>query len=168
MKKITIVLILLSLVSAFLVGCIQWETPEKYTLIHDSSGINSIRIYQDNYEAFYQANGKIYNYSDPNEPCGALLGEIPAEQYATFAKELTGLSFTKHHIIFLFPVSYDPNFYYGNYIVKIEYHDGSCELISDVIQRQFRVNEKYPDTLQYSADDEAWLAFLQNWVELPD
>ena len=161
MKKIIMVLLLISLVSTLLTGCIQWETAEKHELLQDTSNIKSIRIYSENTDS-------LYNYSDPNEPCGELLGEIPADQYAVFTKELTELSFTEHHLIFLFPVTYDPNFYYLGPIIKIEYNDGSCELISDSIQRQFRVNEKYPDTIEYGVEEECWLAFLQKWVEIPD
>ena len=68
----------------------------------------------------------------------------------------------------LLPIAVDPNFYYGYYIVKIEYRDGSCELISDSIQRQFRANEKYPDSIDYTIEQDAWLTFLQNWADLPD
>lgn len=168
MKKIIIFVLLISLVSTLLTGCIQWETSEKYELLQDIINIKSICVYQDNYEEFYEANGRSYNYSDPDEPCGALLGEIPTEQYVAFAEELTGLSFTDHHIIFLFPVTYDPNFYYAGPIVKIEYYDGSCELISRIIQRQFSINEKYSDLTRYGAKEEAWYTFLRNWVELPD
>ena len=168
MKKIIIVVLLISLVSTLLTGCIQWETSEKYELLQDITNIKSIRVHQDNYEEFEEANGRIYNYSDPDEPCGQLLGEIPSDQFAAFAEELTGLSYVEPHLIILFPVAYDPNFYYGNYIVKIEYHDGSCELISDIIQRKFAVNEKYPSTTDYNANEEAWLAFLEKWVDLPD
>ena len=167
MKKIIIAVLLISMVSTLLTGCIQWETPKKYELLQDTANIKSIRVYQDNSDAFYEANGRMYNYSDPDEPCGALLGEIPAEQYPAFAEELTRLSFTEHHIIFLFPVTYDPNFYYMGPIVKIEYYDGSCELISEIIQRKFVVNKKYPSTTDYTAQKEAWFAFLEKWVDLP-
>ena len=159
MKKLLLLVLLVIMLTVVLSGCIHWETNVKYELLFDPSEIESILVY---------AAADNYNYSDPIEPCGELLGEIPAEQYAVFTEELTGLPFVEPHLIILFPVTYDPNFYYGNYIVKIEYHDGSCELISDIIQRQFRVNEKYSDTFCYSAGDEAWLVFLKNWVELPD
>ena len=160
MKKIIIVVLLISLVSTLLTGCIQWDTSVQYELLQDISNIKSIRIYNENEMS--------YDYSDPVEPCGELLGEIPSEQFDAFTKELTGLPFLEHHIIFLFPVAYDPNFYYLGPIVKIEYNDGSCELISDSIQRQFKVNEEYPDTIQYGVEEECWLAFLRNWVDLPD
>ena len=163
MKKTILTVILLSLICTTLVGCIQWETPVSYELIHDPSDIKSIRIFitDDDSEV-------LYDYSDPDDPCGELLGEIPSEQFSAFTNELSGLSFVESHLIILFPVAYDSNFYYGSYIVKIEYHDGSCELISEYIQRQFRGNEKYPDTTRYNTEYETWLAFLRNWVEIPD
>lgn len=168
MRKIIPVVLLVALTCTLLTGCIQWQTKAEYTLLQDVSNIKSIRVYQDSMDTFSEENGRMYNYSDPNEPCGTLLGEIPADQYAVFTAELTGLSFVEHHIIFLVPVAYDPNFYYGDTIIKIEYYDGSCELISCFIQRQFSINEKYPDTTWYDTEDDAWDAFLQNWVDLPN
>ena len=163
MKKIVLTVILLSLICISLVGCIHWEISVSYELMYNLSDIKNIRIYSTDYDSEI-----LYNYSDPDDPCGELLGEIPSEQFAAFAEDLAGLSFVEPHLIILFPVAYDPNFYYGNYIVKVEYHDGSCELISDIIQRQFRVNEKYPDTTQYNTEQESWLTFLHNWVEIPN
>ena len=157
MKKIILSVLLFSLICTSLVGCIHWETPVRYELMHDHSNIKSIRI--------YSASESSYNYSDPNDPCGELLSEVSSEQFAAFAEKLSGLSFAEQHMILLIPVTYDPNFYYGNYIVKVEYHDGSCELISDIMQRQFRVDEKYPDMTRYGIEQEPWLAFLQNWVD---
>ena len=159
MKRTFQTLVLMSLICVILTGCIHWQTSEIYELKHDISEIKSIRIY---------STADNYSYSDPIEPCGELLGEIPAEQYAQFTEELTGLSFVESHMILLIPDSYDPNFYYGYYIVKIEYHDGSWELISDIIQRQFSANDRISSTTRYSTAQESWLAFLQNWVELPD
>ena len=163
MRKKIVSVMLLFFICVSLGGCIRWETPVHYGLMHDLSEIKSIRIYctDDDSE-------KLYNYSDPDDPCRVLLGEISSDQFAPFTEELIGLSRTESHLIFLFPVTYDPNFYYGNYLVKIEYHDGSCELISDLMQSQFKVDEKHPDVTRYAPDQEAWLAFLQNWVTLPD
>ena len=163
MKKIIIVLLLISLVSTLLTGCIQWETAEKYELLQDTSNIKSIRIYSENTDSEI-----LYNYSDPTEPCGELLGEIPSGQYDAFVEELLGLSYVDHHIIFLVPAAYDPNFYYLSPIVKIEYYDGSCELISSAIQRQFNVNEEYPDVTDYDVDDDAWNTFLGKWAALSE
>ena len=162
MKKFILTLTIMSLLCLSLAGCIAWKTSEDYELLQDISNIESIRIYSTNY-----SSDRIYDYSDPEDPCGALLGEILYEQFSQFVDELIGLSFVDEHLIILFPVAFDPNFYYGNYIVKIEYSDGSCELISDIIQRQFTVDEDYPDTIRYVIDAEHWLAFLQKWVELP-
>jgi len=162
MKKIVLTLILLSLICISFSGCIHWETSVDYELLHDVSNVQSIRIYSSDDSEI------AYDYSDPVDPCGDLLGEIPSDRFAVFTEELTGLSFTESHLIILFPAAYDPNFYYGNYIVKIEYYDGSCELISDCIQRQFRLNEKYPDTIRYGVEMESWLDFLQNWVNISD
>ena len=157
MKKILSIVFVFSLICASLTGCIQWETPATYALMNEFSSIESIRIYQSDYP---------YKYSDPDDPCSEMLAEIPADQFAAFTEELTGLSFKNEHLIILFPVTFDPNFYYGDYIVKITYNDGSCELISNVVQRQFRVDKKYADTTDYIAENEAWLAFLQNWADI--
>ena len=163
MKKTILTIALVSLICLSLAGCIHWETPVSYDLMQDISNIKSIRVYGTD-----DGSEVLYDYSDPNDPCRVLLGEIPSEQYAVFTEELRGLSFVEPHLIILFPVTYDPNFYYGNYLVKIEYHDGSCELISDVIQKRFSIDEKYPDSSDYNTEYEAWLAFLRNWVELPN
>ena len=159
MNKICLTFVMLLLICFFFSGCISWETQASYELLYDPAQIKSIRI--------YRTNNDLYDYNDPNGPCGELLGEIAPEQYAYFTAELTGLSFAEHHLIILFPVAVDPNFYYGNYIVKIEYQDGSCELISDWMQRKFRVNEKYPDYTDYDTEDEPWLEFLRKWVDDP-
>ena len=161
MKKIVLALIVFSIICMVLTGCIHWETSVDYKLLHDTSQIQSIRIYK-------TKSGIGYNYSDPIDPCSALLGEISSDQVADFVEELTALPFTESHLILLFPAAVDPNFYYGNHIVKVEYLDGSCELISYCIQRQFPLNEKYPDTTRYGTENEQWLDFLQNWVDISD
>ena len=161
MKKIVLTVIAVSIVCMFLSGCIHWETEVNYELLHDISQIQSIRVYDEDY------SDGAYDYSDPVDPCGDLLGEISSDQFDNFVKELTELPFTESHLIILFPVTYDPNFYYGEYIVKIEYFDGSCELISDWLSRQFRLNERYPNTIRYGVDNEVWMDFLQKWVDIP-
>ena len=163
MKKMCLTIIMLSLICTFIAGCLAWDTSVNYELLFSTSEINSIRIYETDYESEV-----LYNYSDPVDPCGELLCEIPPERYVDFTEELTDLSFVEHHLIMLLPIAVDPNFYYGYYIVKIEYRDGSCELISDSIQRQFRANEKYPDSIDYTIEQDAWLTFLQNWADIPD
>ena len=159
MKKFVLSAILLSILCLSLSGCIHWETPVSYKLLHDVSVITSIRI--------YRTDNTSYDYEDPEDPLGEMLAEIPTEEFASFTKELTDLSFVKNHVIILFPVAIDPNFYYGNHIVKVEYQDGSCELISYIIQRQFIVGEKYPKLTRYTAENESWLAFLRNWADIP-
>ena len=159
MKKIVFSAILLSLICFCLAGCIHWKTSVSLALLHDVSEITSIQI--------YRTNNTTYNYGDPVDPLGEMLAEIPTEEFASFTKELTDLSFVENHLIILFPVAIDPNFYYGNHIVKVEYQDGSCELISYNIQRQFIVGEKYPKLTRYSAEHESWLAFLRNWADIP-
>ena len=159
MKKFVLSAILLSILCLSLSGCIHWETPVSYKLLHDVSEITSIRI--------YRTDNTSYDYEDPEDPLGEMLAEIPTEEFASFTKELTDLSFVKNHVIILFPVTIDPNFYYGNHIVKVEYQDGSCELISYSIQRQFIVGEKYPNLTRYTAENESWLAFLRNWADIP-
>ena len=161
MKKIVFATILLSLFCVCLAGCIHWETPVSYKLLHNVSEITSIRIYRTN-----NTSDVGYDYGDPVDPLGEMLAEIPTEEFASFTKELTDLSFVKNHVIILFPVAIDPNFYYGNHIVKVEYQDGSCELISYIIQRQFIVGEKYPEVTRYTAENESWLAFLRNWADI--
>ena len=158
MKKLVLLLFLILLLSVFVTGCIYWETPVTYNLMYEPSEIVSIRIYE---------VAKEYSYSDPIAPCGELLAEIASDDYSVFADELSQISFTNSHLIILFPVTYDPNFYYGRYIAKIEYRDGSCELISYVIQRQFDVNQKYPDTTRYTTEQDIWLAFLRKWATIP-
>ena len=162
MKKIAVSLIVLLVICMVLSGCIHWETPVNYKFMQDVSNIQSIRIYKTNDSEI------LYDYSDPDDPCGLFLAEIPSEQFALFMEKFAGLSFHKSHLIILFPVTYDPNFYYGEYIVKIVYHDGSCELISDCNQRQFRLNEKYPDDIRYGCDRDQWEAFINQWTKLLD
>ena len=160
MKKIIVSIILWSLICISLIGCIHWETSVTYELMYDISEIKSIRIYGSDFSE------GVYDYSDRNDPCKELLSEIPSEEFALFAEELTALSFVESHMILLIPVTYGTNFYYGNYIIKVDYCDGSCELISDMIQRQFIANKQHPDVTKYQTTHESWLAFLQNWADI--
>ena len=162
MKKIILSLIVLSIICMALSGCIHWETPANYKLMQDASNVQSIRIYKE------KVSEVAYNYSDPDDPCGMLLGEVPSEEFSLFKEKLEALSFHESHLIILFPVTYDPNFYYGEYIVKVVYRDGSCELISDCNQRQFRLNEKYPDDIRYGCDRDQWKAFVKQWIKPVD
>ena len=163
MRKIISVMLLLSLVCVCFTGCISWETPVKYELMHDVSEILSIRIYCTD-----DGSDVVYNYSDPDDPCRILIGEIPSEHYSNFVEELVGLSFSESHMILMVPLPIDPNFYYGKYLVKVEYIDGRCELISNPLSYQFEANGDISKLIRYSIDRELWLSFLQNWVDIEE
>ena len=156
MKKIVLILIALSLICLTLSGCIHWKTSVNYELMHDISSIKSIGIY----------SAELFDVTAPGNPCGELLGEIPSDQFAVFTAELTDRSFVDSHLILLFPAAYDPNLFYGDPIVKIEYHNGHFELISNGIQSEFQQSEQCSDWTGYSVDEEQWQAFLRKWVEM--
>ena len=112
MKKIVLALIVFSIICMVLTGCIHWETSVDYKLLHDTSQIQSIRIYK-------TKSGIGYNYSDPIDPCSALLGEISSDQVADFVEELAKEYDTWHNFPFTTHDGKEIVLSKGNYGIQI-------------------------------------------------
>ena len=89
--------------------------------------------------------------------------EIPAEEKADFLNDLSKIRFSDVILIVLAAV--DPSFCYGEWTVRINYTDGSYELISpDGYGEVFDSNGEVTDAHHYGCDQEEWTSFIGKYV----
>ena len=152
MKRIVLFLISIILVMSCLSGCIIIPRYRHFEI--DSNIISSIEIYdlfenEDYSSRFLKTETPVY--------------EIPQEQTANFVADLNSITFTDHLIIVLAAI--DPSFSYGVWTVRINYTDGSYELISSRGYGQtFNSNDESIKIHHWSCDHDEWETFLGNYV----
>ena len=89
--------------------------------------------------------------------------EIPLEKNADFLNDLAKIHFSDSIIIS--PAAFDPSFYYDMWTVRINYTDGSYELIScDHYGETYDQSGKITDVHHYGCDSEEWEALIQKYV----
>jgi len=88
---------------------------------------------------------------------------IPPAQLGEFLDELGKLQLTDYIVIILAAV--DPGFYYGSWVIRINYKDGSYEYLSESgYSEVFDENGKWQEVNTYAPDDEERYAFIQKFV----
>jgi len=93
----------------------------------------------------------------------AAVYEIPKERVSDFFNDLSKIRFFDTIIIVLAPT--DPSFYYDTWVVRINYRDGSYELLSsDGYGEVYYQNGEVKDSHHYSCDNEEWWAFIEKYV----
>lgn len=89
--------------------------------------------------------------------------EIPPEQTAAFLKGLSEIRFSNPLILILAPM--DPSFYYDAWTVRVNYTDGTFELISsDGFGQRFDQNADQTDAHHYGCSQEEWDAFIGKYI----
>ncbi len=89
--------------------------------------------------------------------------KIPADKKVDFLSELSKIEFSDSIVIVLAAI--DPSFYYGEWTVRVNYTDGSFELISsDGFGECFDKNGEIADSHHWGCDREEWHEFISNYV----
>ncbi len=89
--------------------------------------------------------------------------EIPGEEIDDFTRDLAEIEFTRYIIIVLAAV--DPSFNYGDFVARINYTDGSFELLSDGGWGQtFDQDGEVISSHRYGCDSEEWEEFIGKYL----
>ncbi len=153
-KTIRFVLILsvVSIMLNSLVGCIIIPQYTYYDDI-DREQVSSVDIYDlrngDHSARFLETEVSVYTLTE--------------YQLDSFFSDLADIRFANHIVIVLAAV--DPSFYYDDWVVRINYTDGSYCLIScGGYGETYDANHQVIDSNHYSCDDEEWNQFIGKHV----
>ena len=114
-----------------------------------SVGIYDLRDSETHYNDFLESETPVYT--------------IEKEQMADFLNDLSDIRFSDTIIITLAAV--DPSFYYGEWVVRINYTDGSYSLIScGGYGESYDINNKVTDSNHFSCEDDEWEQFIGKYV----
>ena len=152
MKRIGLLILTLIIVTCTMTSCVIIPVFKFFNV--DANTVASIEIYnlsEDDslYSDFIENKTPVY--------------EIPAEETADFLKDLSEIRFSDTLIIA--PIAIDPSFYYDEWTVRINYTDGSYELIScDGYGETNGSNGKVIDAHHFGCDQEEWSSFIGKYV----
>ena len=152
MKRIGFVAIIIALVLTTLTSCVIIPRYKKFEI--DSAKVTSIEIYDlctvdTLYGNFVKTETPVY--------------QIPTEQTNAFLKDLAQIRFSDALVIAL--MAMDPSFYYDDWTIRINYTDGSFELISsDGHGQTFDANGQMTDYHHWGCDNEEWWNFIAKYV----
>ncbi len=150
MKKYKSFLTLLLLLGVLLSlsGCIVL-TFEKYYDDIDREKLSSV-------EFFDLRNGQ--TLLDPSAHI------LPAEEADPFLDDLAKIRFEDKMVIVLAAV--DPSFEWGEWVVRLNYTDGTYTLISNKgYGASYDANDKNIDTNHYGCADEEWYTLIEKYVQ---
>ena len=152
MKRIGLFILTIVLVMLALTSCIIIPLYKRFEI--DADTVVSIEIYDlceydSLYGGFVKTELPVY--------------KIPEEKVADFLSELGEIRFTDAIIIVL--AATDPSFYYDVWTVRINYIDGSYELIScDGYGQTYNKDGEITDSHHFGCDQEEWLTFVGKYV----
>ena len=152
MKRIVLLTVSIILIMCCLSSCII--IPRYHHFEIDTSTVSSIQIYdlcenEDYSSRFLETETPVY--------------EIPKEQTASFVAELNSIEFSDYIIIVLAAI--DPSFNYGEWTVRINYSDGTYELISNGgYGETYDSNNERVSGHHWSCDDAEWEAFIGKYI----
>lgn len=147
---ISLILIIPALI-ILLTSCI---TLRNYYDDIDTDEVSSIDIY-DLREASNRESG-FYENIDP-------VHTLDETQHGEFLKSLAKIEFTD--VLILFPMAIDPSFYYGDWVVRINYFDGSYKFISSFgYGESFDADGQRTDSDHYGCDSEVLEQFISQYL----
>jgi len=111
---------------------------------------------------FYDLRQSRTSYSDfLNTATPAYI--LPEEQKEEFFEDLSEIRFTDYIIIVLAAI--DPSFYFGDWVVRVNYTDGSCDLLSNGgYNESYDPSGELSDSNHWSCDDGEWYAFIFKYI----
>ena len=151
MKRLVLLTITVLMIST-LASCVVIPLHKRFEI--DTNTVASIEIYDlcesdSLYGGFLKTETPVY--------------EIPEEKVANFLNDLSNIRFSDTIIITIAAV--DPSFYYDDWTVRINYTDGSYELIScDGYGETFDENGENTDSHHFGCDQNEWWMFIAQYV----
>ena len=154
MKRLRILLSVMLILSIFcsLTGCFVIPLYNNYQISSDS--VSSIEVYDlrnnDSYfEEFLKTESPVYT--------------IPKDQVDDFLNDLSLIRFCD--TVFITIAAVDPGFYYGSWVVRVNYNDTSYRLISDDhYSTHFDKNDELISSNHYGCDAVEWKDLLAKYV----
>ena len=152
MKRIGLFILTVIIVACTMTSCIIIPIYENFEI--DADTVASIEIYDlcevdSLYGDFVKTETPVY--------------EIPTEKNTDFLNDLAKIRFSDAIIIVLAAI--DPSFYYDVWTIRINYTDGSYELISsDGFGQTYANNGEVIDSHHLGCDQKEWLAFIGKYV----
>ena len=126
----------------------------KYYDDFDVVSIASVEFYD-----LRQAENHYVGFLDTETPNYTL----PEEQKEEFFEDLAKINFKDYIIIVLAAI--DPSFYFGDWVVRINYTDGSFTLLSNGgYNVSYDPSGEHVDANHWSCDDEEWYAFIYKYI----
>ena len=128
--------------------------PMHKNFVIDPAKIASIEIYDlrksDTYgEIFLEDTSPVY--------------EIPSEEIDDFTSDLAQIEFTRY-IVFVLAAT-DPVFEYGYFVARINYTDGTFELLSNnYLGQTFDQDGNVISSHRYGCDDKVWEEFIGKYL----
>ena len=152
MKRVLHLMTLWLLMLVCLTGCIVIPRHKTFEISPDT--VSTIKIYdlrgrESRFEGAVDADAPVY--------------ELPEEEKTDFLTELAKVDFSDEILIMLAAV--DPSFSFGEWVVRINYADGSYEFLScNAFGSVFNQNDELISTHHYGSKREEWIAFLGNYA----
>ena len=139
-------ILLLGLLASFS-SCVIIPIYKTYDI--DAETVSSAEIHQLDKENYF-----------PGEE--TLVRTVEGDQLEDFLSDLSDIRFST---IIVFPASMDPSFNFGNWVVRINYTNGSYALISDGgYGEAYDENDSRTDLNHYGCDSDKWNAFINNYL----
>lgn len=150
MKQKGILLILSLIIFSSLTGCIIIPRYKYYNI--DVDDVSSIEIYH------LSENERWYG--DIEEPGVYMIEE---EEIDEFLDDLSDIRFSDHIIIVIAAI--DPSFDYGEWVVRVNYIDGSYSFLSCAgYGEAYDQNNELIRSNHYGCDDEEWKQLIKRYV----
>ncbi len=133
-------------------SCIIIPLTKYYDL--DTASVSSVEIYD-----LRQARSHYSDFLDSETPAYT----IPEEQTEEFFEDLSKIRFTDHIIIVLAAI--DPSFVFDDWVVRINYTDGSFDLLScDGYNEAYDSDGNFSDSNHFSCDNDEWHAVIFKYL----
>ena len=151
LKQSIIMVLILSLLLS-LTGCIVIPQFKKYDI--NKADLSSVQIYdlrdcETHYSDFTEYDPPLYAVAD--------------EQVEDFLKDFSKIQFTDYIIIGLLAV--DPGFDYGDWVVRLNYTDGTWTLLSSSgYSETFDKAGKYVTSNHFGCDPNEWEKFVTAYL----
>ena len=151
-KRICLVVILPVVLACFLSACIVIPVRKHYRIAEES--VSSVEIYDLN------ING---NYNSDFIKTEESVYTLEQDRVGDFLADLSKIRFSDTIIISFTAV--DPNFTYDQWVARINYTDGSYDLIScDGYGEAYDKNGELTDSNHLGCDNDQWKQFIAKYI----
>lgn len=152
MKRVLCFFVTVIFVMSVLASCIVIPQYKNFEI--DPASVSSIEVYDlldvDTFDGYFlETETSVYTISE--------------EDKAAFLDDLGEIEFSDAIILTIAAI--DPSFYYDVWTVRINYTDGSYELIScDGYGATYNKNGEMTDAHHFGCDEEEWRTFVKKYI----